>query len=75
MSEFTVTKEIGIFKQCLFFCLMWWAGIRPQAEIPLADTSRLTRLYLFYILYNPIVNNNIQIRIKFSFYAVHWIPG
>ena len=24
---------------------MWWAGIRPQAEAPLADTYRLTRLY------------------------------
>ena len=24
---------------------MWWAGSRPQAEVPLADTSRLTRLH------------------------------
>ena len=31
---------------CLFVCLFtWWAGSHPQAEVPLADTSRLTRLH------------------------------
>ena len=29
----------------LFVCLLWWAGIRPQAKVPFADTSRLTRLH------------------------------
>ena len=30
----------------MFVCLfMWWAGIHPQAEVPLAYTYKLTKLH------------------------------
>ena len=44
-SYATLSHQTSYFHCPFVCCLMWWAGIRPQAEDPLADTSRLTRLH------------------------------